>query len=187
MRLCLHPCSFLPRRSGAGGCSVGPRLCESGPAALLHRLHLCIRRPCSNPLDTDTVKGGPLCPSPPPLHFPAPLPFSLSLPHSPPCILRGVSARSDALSVQRYEDLHGPPSQGLRYPDTQPYGQAALAKAGARVPAAGIPHSFLTRKRKRHDGDGDGAGTAPAVLDFPFVFLRIDARRSPEQPDGPKR
>lgn len=89
--------------------------------------------------------------------------------------------RSDALGVQRYENLHGPPSQGLRYPDTQP--QAALAKAGARVPAAGIPHCFITRKRQRHDA----AGEAPAVLDFPFVFLWIDARRSPEQPYGPKR
>lgn len=118
------------------------------------------------------------------LPFPSPPPslsLSFSLPHSPPCILRGVSVRSDALGVQRYEDLHGPPSQGLRYPDTQP--EAALAKAGTRVPAAGIPRCFRTRKRQRHDG----ADEAPAVLDFPFVFLWIDARRSPEQPHGPQR
>lgn len=37
MRLSLHPCSYLLWRSGGGGCSVGPRRCESRPAALLHR------------------------------------------------------------------------------------------------------------------------------------------------------
>lgn len=50
------------------------------------------------------------------------------------------------------------------------------------IPAAGIPHNFLTGERQRHDG----AAEAP-VLDLPFVFLCIDARRSPEQPYGPER
>lgn len=36
------------------------------------RLHLCIRRLCSNPLETDTVKGGALCPSPPSTSPPTP-------------------------------------------------------------------------------------------------------------------
>lgn len=68
---------------GGGGCRVGPGRCEVGPAGFLHpdsaaRLHLCIRHLCSDPMDTDTVEGGALCPFPP-FHFPAPPPLP---PHS---------------------------------------------------------------------------------------------------------
>lgn len=116
--------------------------------------------------------------SPPPLHFPAPPP-----PLSPPCILRGVSVRSDALGVQRSEDLHGPPPQGLRYPDSQHKIEAPLAKGRSPSARSWNPALFYNKEK----GRDDGAGEAPAMLDFPFVFLWIDARRSAEQPHGAKR
>lgn len=82
----------------------------AGPAAFLHpvsaaRLHLCIRRLCSNPMDTDRVEGGALYPSPP-LHFPAPPPPpppapSLSSPHPP--------RRLGALRRARRSEVRGPP------------------------------------------------------------------------------
>lgn len=87
--------------------------------------------------------------SSPPFPCPSSSSSSLSFSHSPPCVLRGVSVRSDALGVQRSEDLDGPPSQGLRYPDSQHKIEAPLAKAGARVPVLGFPHCFITRKRQR--------------------------------------
>lgn len=126
MRLSLHPRTYLSWRSRGGGCSVGA---SPGPRHFFTaRLHLCIRRLCSNPLDTDTVKGGALYPSPP-LYFHPPLSLSrapslslapsLSSPYPP----RGLCALRRA---RRSE---------VREPPWPPVTRTALS----RHPALGCP------------------------------------------------
>lgn len=81
-------------------------------------------------------------------------------------------------------------SQGPRWPPTRGTAltrQTAPASSspskGPSESAPGVPHCFIISSQREK---GDYADDAPAMVDFPFVRLWIDARRSPEQPQYPK-
>lgn len=66
-------------------------------------------------------------------------------------------------------------------------GSVAVSSEGRTTTAShplGILHFFFLGGRflSSEEESGDGADDAPPMVDFPFVCLWTDARRSPEQP-----